>query len=186
MLKVAITKFSSPLSLSFPFLICFWWYDQQNWPVKIEDFTLARVAAVRAGWLVTVASERCPDAGSVFVGIGRYRRQAAAPVRPGRRTLPANHSTIGQRLHRLFERRRTWSMAQLVTSSCRHFCFNFFIYFMNKSFVPLFDTCHWFGFVFATRSLKKTIQPCQEHVRRTDNSLKIWILEAKGVASKKW
>ena len=35
-------------------------------------------------------------------------------------------------------------------------------------------------------SLKKTIQPCQEHVRRTDNSLKIWILEAKGVANKKW
>lgn len=35
-------------------------------------------------------------------------------------------------------------------------------------------------------SLKKTIQPVQEHVRRTDNSLKIWILEAKGVANKKW
>ena len=34
-------------------------------------------------------------------------------------------------------------------------------------------------------SLRKTIQPCQEHVRRTDNSLKIWILEAKGVANKK-
>ncbi|XP_046655866.1 ras GTPase-activating protein raskol-like isoform X4 [Daphnia pulicaria] len=34
--------------------------------------------------------------------------------------------------------------------------------------------------------LKKTIQPVQEHVRRTDNSLKIWILEAKGVANKKW
>lgn len=56
---------------------------EQNWPVEIEDFTLARVAAVRPGRFVAVASKRRPDAGSVFVGIGRYRRQAAAPVRLG-------------------------------------------------------------------------------------------------------
>ncbi|XP_021940216.1 probable Ras GTPase-activating protein isoform X9 [Zootermopsis nevadensis] len=34
-------------------------------------------------------------------------------------------------------------------------------------------------------SLRKSVQPDQEHVRRTDNSLKIWILEAKGIANKK-
>nr|CAD7196683.1 unnamed protein product [Timema douglasi] len=34
-------------------------------------------------------------------------------------------------------------------------------------------------------SLRKSVQPDQEHVRRTDNSLKIWILEAKGVPNKK-
>lgn len=36
-----------------------------------------------------------------------------------------------------------------------------------------------------TCSLRKSVQPDQEHVRRTDNSLKIWILEAKGIANKK-
>ena len=45
---------------------------------------------------------------------------------------------------------------------------------------------HSFVFPYSMQiSLRKTIQPCQEHVRRTDNSLKIWILEAKGVANKK-
>ncbi|KAJ9574048.1 hypothetical protein L9F63_008574, partial [Diploptera punctata] len=34
-------------------------------------------------------------------------------------------------------------------------------------------------------SLRKSVQPDQENVRRTDNSLKIWILEAKGIANKK-
>lgn len=34
-------------------------------------------------------------------------------------------------------------------------------------------------------SLRKSVQPDQEHMRRTDNSLKIWILEAKGVTNKK-
>ncbi|XP_046404023.1 ras GTPase-activating protein raskol isoform X2 [Ischnura elegans] len=34
-------------------------------------------------------------------------------------------------------------------------------------------------------SLRKAVQPDRENVRRTDNSLKIWILEAKGVANKK-
>ncbi|XP_066906311.1 ras GTPase-activating protein raskol isoform X4 [Halyomorpha halys] len=34
-------------------------------------------------------------------------------------------------------------------------------------------------------SLRKSVQPDQEHQRRTDNSLKIWILEAKGIANKK-
>ncbi|CAH1402957.1 unnamed protein product [Nezara viridula] len=33
--------------------------------------------------------------------------------------------------------------------------------------------------------LRKSVQPDQEHQRRTDNSLKIWILEAKGIANKK-
>ena len=39
--------------------------------------------------------------------------------------------------------------------------------------------CLWFC------SLRKSVQPDQEHVRRTENSLKIWILEAKGIANKK-
>ncbi|XP_066993594.2 ras GTPase-activating protein raskol [Anabrus simplex] len=34
-------------------------------------------------------------------------------------------------------------------------------------------------------SLRKSVQPDQEHIRRTDNSLKIWILEAKGIPNKK-
>ncbi|KAJ8891769.1 hypothetical protein PR048_004322 [Dryococelus australis] len=34
-------------------------------------------------------------------------------------------------------------------------------------------------------SLRKSVQPDQEHVRRTDNSLKIWIVEAKGIQNKK-
>lgn len=34
-------------------------------------------------------------------------------------------------------------------------------------------------------SLRKSVQPDQEHMRRTENSLKIWILEAKGIANKK-
>ncbi|XP_075227066.1 ras GTPase-activating protein raskol isoform X3 [Lycorma delicatula] len=34
-------------------------------------------------------------------------------------------------------------------------------------------------------SLRKSVQPDQELMRRTDNSLKIWILEAKGVPNKK-
>ncbi|XP_071443559.1 ras GTPase-activating protein raskol isoform X2 [Hetaerina americana] len=34
-------------------------------------------------------------------------------------------------------------------------------------------------------SLRKAVQPDRENIRRTDNSLKIWILEAKGVANKK-
>lgn len=29
------------------------------------------------------------------------------------------------------------------------------------------------------------MQPDQEHMRRTDNSLKIWLLEAKGIPNKK-
>ena len=39
--------------------------------------------------------------------------------------------------------------------------------------------CLWFC------SLRKSVQPDQEHVRRIENSLKIWILEAKGIANKK-
>ncbi|XP_060834528.1 ras GTPase-activating protein raskol-like isoform X2 [Rhopalosiphum padi] len=34
-------------------------------------------------------------------------------------------------------------------------------------------------------SLRKSVQPDQEHIRRTENALKIWILEAKGLANKK-
>ncbi|XP_050524754.1 ras GTPase-activating protein raskol-like isoform X2 [Daktulosphaira vitifoliae] len=34
-------------------------------------------------------------------------------------------------------------------------------------------------------SLRKSVQPDQEHIRRTENSLKIWILEAKGLVNKK-
>ncbi|XP_054273191.1 ras GTPase-activating protein raskol isoform X2 [Macrosteles quadrilineatus] len=34
-------------------------------------------------------------------------------------------------------------------------------------------------------SLRKSVQPDQDQIRRTDNSLKIWVLEAKGVANKK-
>ncbi|XP_044729719.1 ras GTPase-activating protein raskol [Chrysoperla carnea] len=34
-------------------------------------------------------------------------------------------------------------------------------------------------------SLRKSVQPDVEHTRRTDNSLKIWILEAKGIINKK-
>ncbi|KAG8228210.1 hypothetical protein J437_LFUL004335 [Ladona fulva] len=34
-------------------------------------------------------------------------------------------------------------------------------------------------------SLRKAVQPDRENARRTENSLKIWILEAKGVANKK-
>lgn len=34
-------------------------------------------------------------------------------------------------------------------------------------------------------SLRKAVQPNQEHIRRTDNSLKLWIKEAKNVPSKK-
>lgn len=34
-------------------------------------------------------------------------------------------------------------------------------------------------------SLRKSVQPDQEHTRRTENALKIWILEAKGLANKK-
>ncbi|XP_067129994.1 ras GTPase-activating protein nGAP isoform X3 [Centruroides vittatus] len=34
-------------------------------------------------------------------------------------------------------------------------------------------------------SLRRTIHPNQDNVRRTENSLKIWILEAKGVSGKK-
>lgn len=51
-----------------------------------------------------------------------------------------------------------------------------------RLYLHFFD-CFAFSILY---SLKKTIQPVQEHVRRTDNSLKIWILEAKGVANKKW
>lgn len=39
-----------------------------------------------------------------------------------------------------------------------------------------------FFFIF---SLRKSVQPDVEHTRRTDNSLKIWILEAKGILNKK-
>jgi len=53
------------------------------------------------------------------------------------------------------------------------------------SLVSPFRHCCSIVLVFMWNSLRKTIQPCQEHVRRTDNSLKIWILEAKGVANKK-
>ncbi|XP_050417640.1 ras GTPase-activating protein nGAP isoform X4 [Patella vulgata] len=34
-------------------------------------------------------------------------------------------------------------------------------------------------------SLRKTVKPNQEHCRRTDNSLKLWLVEAKNVSSKK-
>ncbi|XP_049847559.1 ras GTPase-activating protein raskol-like isoform X4 [Schistocerca gregaria] len=34
-------------------------------------------------------------------------------------------------------------------------------------------------------SVRKTVQPHQENIRRIDNSMKIWILEAKGLANKK-
>ncbi|XP_050441674.1 ras GTPase-activating protein raskol-like isoform X3 [Adelges cooleyi] len=34
-------------------------------------------------------------------------------------------------------------------------------------------------------SLRKSVQPDQEHIRRTENALKIWILEAKGLVNKK-
>lgn len=34
-------------------------------------------------------------------------------------------------------------------------------------------------------SLRKSVQPDVEHTRRTDNSLKLWILEAKGIPNKK-
>ncbi|VVC33813.1 Hypothetical protein CINCED_3A000489 [Cinara cedri] len=34
-------------------------------------------------------------------------------------------------------------------------------------------------------SLRKSVQPDQEHMRRTENALKIWILEAKGLVNKK-
>lgn len=36
-----------------------------------------------------------------------------------------------------------------------------------------------------TRSLRKSVQPDAEQTRRTDNSLQIWLLEAKGVPAKK-
>lgn len=35
------------------------------------------------------------------------------------------------------------------------------------------------------RSLRKSVQPDAEQTRRTDNSLQIWLLEAKGVPAKK-
>lgn len=35
------------------------------------------------------------------------------------------------------------------------------------------------------QSLRRSVQPDAEHTRRTDNSLKLWILEAKGIAPKK-
>ena len=34
-------------------------------------------------------------------------------------------------------------------------------------------------------SLRKTVKPNQEQTRRTENSLKLWVLEAKNVPSKK-
>lgn len=34
-------------------------------------------------------------------------------------------------------------------------------------------------------SLRKSVEPDQEHIRRTENALKIWILEAKGLVNKK-
>lgn len=34
-------------------------------------------------------------------------------------------------------------------------------------------------------SLRRTVQPDQEHKRRADNSLQFWILEAKGIPNKK-
>lgn len=36
-----------------------------------------------------------------------------------------------------------------------------------------------------SHSLRKSVQPDQEHIRRTENALKIWILEAKGLVNKK-
>lgn len=38
---------------------------------------------------------------------------------------------------------------------------------------------------FCMRSLRKSVQPDAEQTRRTDNSLQIWLLEAKGVPAKK-
>lgn len=34
-------------------------------------------------------------------------------------------------------------------------------------------------------SLRKSVEPDQEHIRHTENALKIWILEAKGLVNKK-
>lgn len=40
-------------------------------------------------------------------------------------------------------------------------------------------------FCYCLRSLRKSVQPDAEQTRRTDNSLQIWLLEAKGVPAKK-
>ena len=42
-----------------------------------------------------------------------------------------------------------------------------------------------FTYFFYNFSLRKTIQPAQEKTKRTDNSLKLWIQEAKNVPAKK-
>ena len=39
--------------------------------------------------------------------------------------------------------------------------------------------------LFYDFSLRRTVQPNQEQCRRVDNSLKIWIQEAKNIAPKK-
>ena len=138
----------------------------QSRSFAVEDIALARVAPLWPGF---VATERSSNIGSVFWDCWRCVRQAAPPVRSRRGKLPADHQTGRQCLYRLLQRWGTRSLAQLVR------CSSFY-----RSFALALN---YFSFYC---SLRKTIQPCQEHVRRTDNSLKIWILEAKGVASKKW
>lgn len=39
--------------------------------------------------------------------------------------------------------------------------------------------------LFPVFSLRKAVQPCQEQSRRTENSLQIWVLEAKNLPAKK-
>lgn len=43
----------------------------------------------------------------------------------------------------------------------------------------------WSKIMMVFYSLRKTVQPNQENMRRTDNSLKLWIKEAKNVPCKK-
>lgn len=42
-----------------------------------------------------------------------------------------------------------------------------------------------FVFFYSLCSLRKSVQPDAEQTRRTDNSLQIWLLEAKGIPAKK-
>lgn len=61
----------------------------------------------------------------------------------------------------------------------------FIVNYNNHSFLDMItdQTCFYFWYY----SLRKSVQPNQEHIRRTDNSLKLWIKEAKNVpAKKKW
>lgn len=53
-----------------------------------------------------------------------------------------------------------------------------FSLFLSRYFINFF-------FPLSSNSLRKSVQPDQEHMRRKDNSLKISIVEVKGVANKK-